>query len=365
MHSVPQRSTLAQDLTRILREEIRRGVWHEILPSEAELCRSYRVSRMTLRVALQTLAHDGVVKSSQGQRRRILRKGPGRRLPRPKSRIVLLAPDPVERMAPFGLYVVDGMREQLAAAGFELEVHASRACFSESPEAALQRFTREKPAAAWALLNSTAPLQRWFMQQGLPCMLVGARHPGIELPSVATDYYSLGRHAAGHFLRRHHRHLAVLLDSERKAGHASTLAGFQAGCHPVDGAVMRVIRHDSTPQGITSCLTQMLEESPPTGILVAFPRFALAVVSSLACLGVRVPQDISIIARDSEQFLDFLMPPIAHYVIDVPLFVRKISRTVLLVASGAPAPARDQLLLPTFVPGATLDQVPGHRSAAR
>jgi len=204
-------------------------------------------------------------------------------------------------MAPFGLYVVDGMREQLAAAGFELEVHASRACFSESPEAALQRFTREKPAAAWALLNSTAPLQRWFMQQGLPCMLVGARHPGIELPSVATDYYSLGRHAAGHFLRRHHRHLAVLLDSERKAGHASTLAGFQAGCHPVDGAVMRVIRHDSTPQGITSCLTQMLEESPPTGILVAFPRFALAVVSSLACLGVRVPQDISIIARDSDR----------------------------------------------------------------
>ena len=110
----------------------------------------------------------------------------------------------------------------------------------------------------------------------------------------------------------------------------------------------------------------MLKHAPPTGLLVAMPKYALAVMTFLSSAGVRVPHDISIIARDHEPILDFMVPSIARYVVDVPLFMRKLARIAIALARGGSAPARDQLLLmPDFVAGATLDYLPNKKTSGR
>lgn len=362
MHPIPQRSTLVHQVRDILRDGIRNGLWREYLPGELELSRKLQVSRMTLRAALETLTREGWLSSSQGRRRRVLENKARRRAAPANQRIMLLTAVPIEGMGSLHMLQVDGLREQLAKAGFELEVHSGSALFSQNPGAALERLGREKPASAWVLQNSSAPLQRWFMERKLPCLVIGARHPGMKLPSVGTDYVALGRHAAGQFLRRRHRQLVVLIPADDKAGHINTVTGFSAACGEVAGAEMRVIRHDGSAAGVRHCLETMLKESRPTGLLVALPQFVLTAMSAFTNLGVRVPQDISIISRDGDWYLDYMVPPIARYVVDVPLFVQKITRTVLVIAGGGIAPARDKLLLPEFVPGETLGYGPAKTS---
>ena len=363
--SIPQRSTLVGQVRDILRNGIRQGTWIKYLPGELHLSRQFQVSRMTLRAALETLGRDGWVTSSQGCRRRIIKRKLSPISPQSTKRIVLITAVPVAQMWSLHLLHVDGLREKLASAGYELDVHVSPACFSRTPEAALERLEREKTAAAWVLLNSTAPLQRWFMERKRPCLIVGARHFGIKLPSIGTDYHGLGCHAAGQFLRRRHRQLAVLIPNEEKAGHTNTVAGFRETCSKVDGAEVRVVRHDGTPAGLRQCLDVMMRNSPPTGLLVALPQFTLGTVTALTDAGMDVGREISIIARDSDPYLEFVVPTIARYDIDVSLFVQKLSRIVLVIVRGGVAPVRDTLLVPEFVPGKTLGQLLTQNSSGR
>ncbi|MDZ4288635.1 MAG: GntR family transcriptional regulator [Prosthecobacter sp.] len=355
-HAIPQRSTLVQQVTVILRQGIRDNVWGAHLPGEVELSRSLQVSRMTLRAALETLTREGWLSSSQGRRRQVMKKAVSR-VTQTNNRIVLLTDVPIVSMSVFHLLQVNGLREQLAKAGFDLDVHVSAACFSGRPSAALERLRAAKPAVVWVLLNSSVPMQHWFMDCGLPCVVIGAPHPGITLPTIGTDYHALGRHAAGMFLRRGHRQLAVLVPAQAKAGDINSITGFRAACNQVDDANMSVIEHDGTPTGIRRCLAMMLKKSPPTGLLVALPACVLTVMSTLSCLSVRVPQDISIISRDSESYLDFMVPTPARYMINVPHCVQKISRTILAIAHSGAAPVRNQLLQREFVNGESLGKL--------
>ena len=52
-----------------------------------------------------------------------------------------------------------------------------------------------------------------------------------------------------------------------------------------------------------------------------------------------------------------MVPSLARHVINVPLYVQKISRTILAVACGGSAPARDQLVQRDFVNGESLGKL--------
>ncbi len=353
MSLLPHRITLVTQVAGLLRKGIAAGEWTQHLPGEMELCRAYQVSRTTLRAALELLEREGWVSASQGRRRQVLKQG--ETAAQPQKKVMLLAAMPLEQMGGAQVFLVDALREQLARDGLELELYAGAACFSRKPEMALERLVRGKPAAAWALLSCPAATQRWFMQRGLPCVLVGSPHPGIELPSLDTDFQALGQHAARQFLCRGHRSLAVLMAASERAGDALTVAGFREACVQVEGARMRVIGHDGRPEGIRQALEAALRKAAaPTALLVVLPAHVLTAAGCLARLGLRVPEDVALIARDSEPYLDFMLPAPARYHTSAAAVARKLSRLVLALARHEAVPPRTVLLMPRFLAGATL-----------
>src|SRR5205085_2774779 len=74
MKQLPQRLSLVAQTAGILREQITAGTW-EHLPGERELCARLRVSRPTLRLALEALRKEGLFHVAQGKRRQIRQPG--------------------------------------------------------------------------------------------------------------------------------------------------------------------------------------------------------------------------------------------------------------------------------------------------
>lgn len=357
MTSIPTRLTLVHQVEEILRQEIRTGKWVKILPGEIELCRQLQVSRTTMRAALATLTREKWISSSQGRRREIrlsakVTKGPGR-----SGAVMLLAGVPMDALSGNSLFLIDDLREQLAKAGFDLDVHASRTLFAHGPGTALRRLADARRPVGWVLFSATEALQRWFQNEGLPCVLAGSCHAGITLPSVDVDFDSVGQHAARQFVSRGHRKLAVLVPALGMAGEPKTVGAFLAACQTKENIEVRVIEHNGTPAMITRRLEMLLEHWTPTGLFVAGVPYVLTALTTLARLGQRVPEDVSVISRDNESLLAYVVPALTRYSVSPAKLAQKLSRTVVAVAQGGSVPLRNQLLIPEFLAGATFAYV--------
>lgn len=355
MKTLPQRASLVAQTTEILREAIAEGQWSRWLPGELELARRLRVSRVTLRAALAGMERANLIRAGQGRRREIIHvKSPPTTKPMNRA-VVLLSPLPLHRLTTSTIFWMDELREHLDAAGWPLEILESAAAFRRRPAHALDELAARCHPAGWVLYRSTPEMQRWFSERGLPTVIAGSRHPGIQFTAVDEDYTACCRHAAGRFLAEGHRSLAIVQPNTALAGDLESAAGFAAGV----GAPVHSVIHDGSVRGITVSLARLFAQKPhPTGLFVFHSTHLLSVLGWLQQRGLRVPDDVSVICRDDESFLDSVIPSVAHYSLNPSLFARKISRLVAnLVAHGA-APSRQHRVMPSFVRGDTLGKAP-------
>jgi DNA-binding LacI/PurR family transcriptional regulator len=359
MPLVPQRTSLAEQTAAVLREALQKGMWRERMPGERELSRQLNVSRPTLRLALDQLRREGLLKSVPGRTRVIVRAAARAKVQ--QSQVVgLLTPLPLQEVSPFALCWMDKLRELLAAAGLQLEIHSGRRWYSRRPEKDLAALTHQVPAAAWVLFVTNERMQRWFAKSGLAGVLSGSSHVGIELPSVDFDYCAVCRHAVGQFLLRGHRRIVLLLQASGAAGDNESEAGFLeafqrgAGAH----ATPIVVRHDGTPENIRHRLDVLLGQAPrPTAFLVGRSMPALMVASELMRRGVQVPRDAALIARDSDHFLEYFSPALARYRANPDVHARRLARLVIQLARGATRQSRQVRIMPEFLKGESLGEV--------
>ena len=350
-----QRASLATQLAGILREEIQGGQLGQSLPGELPLCERFKVSRATLRSALAELELEGWIKAGQGRRREILRVRRAGKPPPLEQKVVLLSPVGLSEVVPAALFWMDALRAFLAEAGYGFEVHHSHAAYAAQPGRALTALGETLRPAGWVLYLSTEPMQRWFVEQRLPCLITGSRHPDIALPALDTDYRALCRHAAGLCLARGRRRLALVMAEPESAGDLESERGFLEAAAKTPDADAQVVRHDGSVAGLCLLLDRLLKRpAPPTAYVVSKPGHALTLVSYLMRRGVRLPEEALVVSRDDDPLLAHLVPTMARYAVDQARFARRASRLLLELLRGGPRHGRVGLLMPRFIPGETL-----------
>ncbi|MCB1103747.1 MAG: LacI family DNA-binding transcriptional regulator [Opitutaceae bacterium] len=349
----------------VLRNEIDAGTWRDWLPSERFLCEQWQVSRNTLRAALSQLRQEGSLRSVHGVGTKISRgKARQRRVPASRE-VALLIPDPLDQVRPAQALWIDELRGMLNERNCRLHVLHGHQYFRNNPGAALRKLTSQNPHGCWVVALSNHAVQRWFEKSALPCIVAGSTYEGVKLPFRDIDHWALCHHAAGALLGRGHRRVALLMQKSKRAGDLRSEEGFMAGVaqSPHPDAKVTLGYHESTVASISRTLRRLLaNKPPPTALLVINPFHFLTVVSQLKQMGYQIPGDISVISRDDDTFLTFLVPTPARYVVSSHQFAKSLLRPVLELLKTGGVVRHSSQIMPEFSPGGTLARAKNERT---
>lgn len=358
MLGLPQRQSLERQTAALLREQIAGGTWRTWLPGERALGEMLQVSRYTLRAALRSLHGEGLIRPEHGAGNRILQPASRSSLrPLASHEVGLLVSGPLDQLSLTHILWIDQLRALLGERGCRLHLFHGRQYAHRSPGRTLQRLTTQHPHGCWILLLSSASVQRWFQQHAIPCLVAGSVHDGVALPYRDIDHRAICRHAAGFMLGRGHRKIALLVHKSRYAGDLESELGFSEGVQqsPHSDASFIIGHHESTAQNIAHAVRRLMDvKSPPTALLVMNPFHYLTVTSCLARLGLRVPEDVSLMARDGEPYFSFLLPAPAHYAANPRAFAKTLLAPVLQILAGDSVAQRAVNLMPAFVSGSSI-----------
>lgn len=358
---VPRRQSLVTQTIAYLNAGIDGGQWTGWLPSERALSETLLVSRNTLRAALAQLVREGAVEPVHGSGNRIVAGGP-RRTSLKSRDVALLTPEPIEHLRPTDALWINELRALLNERGCRLHEFNGRQYFAASPAGPLRKLIRQNPHGCWVLSLSSEPLQRWFEKSRVPSLVAGTCYPGVGLPWVDLDYRAMCRHAAGVLLGLGHRRIALLNRRVRRGGDLESeegfLEGIRASAH--GDAEPLIVRHDPSVERVAHALDRLMQQQRrPTALLVPNPYFYLTVTSRLAQLGWRIPRDISVLSRDEDPFLSFLLPMPSRYAVPAHAYARSLLRPVLALLEGGGVGRRANRIMPDFIRGESIGAPPG------
>jgi DNA-binding LacI/PurR family transcriptional regulator len=357
---IPRGPPLAVRTAAAIREALQSGLLSGSLPGERELASRLRVSRPVVRAALSQLASEGLVSVAWGKPSRATAGAPPEEVPE-TSRLLVLSPVPAGKMPQFATLWMEELRERMGASrGISMELCAQPSAFGSRPARVLQSLRDRNPDALWLLYLATGEMQRWFHRQALPCVLAGTCVPGVSLPSVDIDHRAACRHAGGMLLKTGCRRLALLLPAGELGGDGESEAGFREATAlsrlPVPAP--QIARHDGSTSGLRRELDRLLDQPQPVdGLLVARSHHALTALTHLLGRGIRLPEDMALISRDDDVFLEHTVPPVARYASDPVKFAEPLASLATRLARQRVPPPRPVRLIPELVPGGTLGKL--------
>jgi DNA-binding LacI/PurR family transcriptional regulator len=116
-----------------------------------------------------------------------------------------------------------------------------------------------------------------------------------------------------------------------------------------------VASHDDTIDGIRHTLDFLFRiKNRPTALFVSHSLDVLTVMSYLGLIKLRVPTDVSVVARQNDPIYEHLIPSIATYKFSVHQYALRISRMAAHLASHERTPHRQFYVAGEFSPGESL-----------
>ncbi len=139
-----------------------------------------------------------------------------------------------------------------------------------------------------------------------PSVLLNASAEATDLSSVVPDEYTAAHEATTYLTDRGHRRIAHLTTRYPGAAWTLRLQGFRdavgAAGHVVEDDL--VVYDESTTEGGRRATRQLLDRpDPPTAIFCHNDQYAMGAYQTASDLGVRIPDDLSIVGFDDQQLI--------------------------------------------------------------
>lgn len=303
-----------------LRAQIHSGALRpgDRLPTEHELAAQYGVSRVTSRAALTGLAHEGLVQRVPRRGTIVAAAAQSCGPARPLIGWIQSDIDPA-----FSAGLLRGGERAARQAGYNLLLHLTGASLAEE-----ERAIREALAAGVSALAL-------FLQDGekyndevlrlvlnrFPLVLMDRFLRGVECAGVQSDNVAGARAIVGELLAAGHRNICALLYppshtstiEDRLEGYAQELAAAGIPLHRsllyVEDGLIQLPAAWLIPDAIIERLAAFLRrKSEVTAIFATNAGLALLALYAAERLGLRVPDDLSIVSIDAVECLPLTVP---------------------------------------------------------
>ncbi|MBL9212588.1 MAG: substrate-binding domain-containing protein, partial [Opitutaceae bacterium] len=326
------------------------------LPSERHLSELFKASRPVVHTALHLLAKENLVDIRRCRRTRLLTRGS--RLASPRSRLVtIVTGEPTSQIPSAAFQGINEIRAHLAEEGYSTEILVCQYRSAKAQQRKVEAFVRQNRVACCILRSVSRELQEWFSRHSLPALVLGSCHPTAKLPSLDIDYRSVCSHAAGVFLSKGHRRLALVVPNSGLAGDLMSEEGFRdaVASRSDRGAHATIVRHNGSAEHLLAKLDELcLGPSRPTALLIARPQHTFAVIMYLLKRGLTVPDTVSVIARDYDPLFG---NSIAHYPFSAPAYVHRLSRLVAQMVGNRFLAPEPSLIFPQYFPGGSVKRL--------
>ncbi len=216
-----------------------------------------------------------------------------------------------------------------------------------------------RPTAVVLVFSGLAAEQRTRLSaRGIPFVVVDpAGDPGPDMPAVGSANWSGGLAATRHLIDLGHRRIAViggpravLCSKARIDGYTSAL---DAAGIAVDPAL---IRHGDfhVESGRDRGRELLALEDPPTAVFAGSDLQAMGLYEAARELGVRIPEDLSVVGYDDLPVARWVGPPLTTVRQPLTEMAEEATRMALVLARGGrPANLRLDLATDLVVRGST------------
>lgn len=274
----------------------------DMLPTEQQLAASYAIARSTVRQALAALERDRLIERVQGRGTFIHREA----RVEPRRGLDVFALVVPETQAGFYPSLQRSFDEAAGRVHNQILVCQTNNNVDRQGNIILQLIDKE--VAGVAIVPVTAPATpvyqiRQLRRSGIPLVFCHRRVEGIRAPLLAIPFREVGRLAGRALRERGHRRVAFFTPhrGESSAGYrAGLLDALPAGAlrpeHDVcfgqgDAADATIHEHEL----LAALQAVLARPGRPTAIFASFDSTAELIHLLLPRLGLRVPEDISLI----------------------------------------------------------------------
>ncbi len=165
----------------------------------------------------------------------------------------------------------------------------------------------------------------------LPIVVINRKFD-IGLPCVLGDDYEGGYSAGMHLCRLGHRRISCIIDNRKRNYNLDRYEGFcramrENGILDYERYVIRGVR---TPEDVPGRIRSLLEQPDrPTAVFAFDDTLAYGAYQAAHDLGLKVPEDLSIVGYDDLPFSRYMIPPLDSY--SVPYKeINKVALNLLL-----------------------------------
>jgi DNA-binding LacI/PurR family transcriptional regulator len=241
-----------------------------------------------------------------------LRYGAGSAARAATHHLALVYTGPSSLSSPYDVAILGGMSEAAEAAGFDVLI-THLASGQRSNETAAQRLARK--GIRGAVLRTTTETRHVCVdlaKDGFPSVVVGdCFQDEPDVSYVCADSGPTSYQAVEHLISVGHRRIAVVLNQVADHDHQDRMRGYERALREHGMAIDPRLVHRvaaQRPDGAQVMRTLMSLRDRPTAMFIADPPIAVGAINQAHEMGVRIPDDVSIIGFDDADTRDDVYP---------------------------------------------------------
>ena len=244
----------------------------------------------------------------------------------------------------FPVQNIDGARDAAWESGFLVSTHATRS--NRELEAATIAAVRRNPGLIGVIYATifTRRIELPPALEGIPTVLLNCHTSDQSTVSVVPGEVAGGFTATSYLIRKGHRRIGLINGEPWMDATTDRLAGYRQALASADIAFDPdlVLDGDWLPEsGYAGLKMLMALKNPPTAIFCGNDWMGAGALEAARELGIRVPEDLSLIGYDDQVIAGYTRPPLSTVLLPNYEMGRKAVEVLVdRVVHGKPAPAR-------------------------